>query len=1007
MKAAAYCRRRMPFGKPGLQHGLSFIACHRVWSALRTMIVLLGATAALHAFAQFRSTQWTADSGLPQNIIRGLVQTPDGYLWIATLNGVARFDGVRFTIFDKSNSPGITANRFSSMVAGANGDLWLYSESGAIIRYHHGVFRTLGTTEGIAAHSARAITGDGKGHVWLLENGTIFQWRESSGRFEPIPRENGIPYQPLNWDGTGFWGTSGQQLYTFSHGDYSVHIVPKEFPLASIDKVAVGADGAIWLALPDGRFARLFNDKWEAYSKPIETTFQSQARASWKARIDNHLDRTLLFPSLGEQRAIRYNVIIDDDEHNIWVGSEGQGLFRVQRQTIYVYSTDKGLAGANVYPVLYDRHGDMWIGTWPAGLTQYHDGTFKTYTLKDGLPGLVTSLADDSSNNLWIGTHDGLAVLSQGQLRKPHNQPRDLRVIQVIYRARDGSLLLGTQSGVQTFSVSRKVGGFSLEPGPKLSIGDARVIVEDRHGDIWLGGYSGLTKMHNGVLTHWTELDGLPSNSIRSIYEDAEGVLWVGTYDGGLGRFADGKWTHYNTKNGLFDNGVFQILEDEHDNLWMSSNRGIFSVDKKQLNDVAAGRRNSVITISYGRSDGMLNVECNGGLWPAGAKDKEGKLWFPTQEGVAVVDPRSVRKNEKPPRVSIESTMVDHVSMDLEKPIVVKPGQSGVEILYTALSFSKPEQLTFRYMMDGLDSAWEYVGYRRTAYFSHMSPGNYVFHVMAANSDGVWSATQSSVIIRVLPPFYLTNWFIAIVLGLSLLMMYAIWSYRIRRFKQRAATQQAFSQQLMASQENERRRISADLHDSLGQRLVVIKNLTHFLSRPKAATLSEEEWKQMFEEISTEVSLAIEETRNISYNLRPFQLDRLGLSKAIEALVRSVSGATGIDFSTSIDNIDDSFPEELRINFYRIVQESLNNIVKHSHATRAEVHIEKRGRDVMLSIRDNGVGIGPDQKGFTPGKGGFGLTGIRERATLLGGAVKLHSQSSSGTLLTIEFHRGK
>jgi signal transduction histidine kinase len=233
--------------------------------------------------------------------------------------------------------------------------------------------------------------------------------------------------------------------------------------------------------------------------------------------------------------------------------------------------------------------------------------------------------------------------------------------------------------------------------------------------------------------------------------------------------------------------------------------------------------------------------------------------------------------------------------------------------------------------------------------------------------------------------------------------MYALWSYRIRQFEERQATQQAFSQQLIASQENERRRISGELHDSLGQRLIVIKNLTHFLLRPKAASQSEEDRRQTIEEISTEVSFAIDETRTISYNLRPFQLDRLGLSKAIEALIKSASNATDIRFSTSIPNIDENFPEDLRINFYRIVQEGVNNVIKHSEATEAEVRIEKTSRGITFSIRDNGVGFASEQKSSVIGKGGFGLTGIRERAALLGGIVKIQSHPGTGTHLTIDF----
>jgi signal transduction histidine kinase/ligand-binding sensor domain-containing protein len=955
------------------------------------------------AQTQFRSTQWTADSGLPQNIIRGIVQTPDGYLWVATLNGIARFDGVRFTIFDKNNTPGIVANRFAAMVRGANGDLWLYTENGNITRYHNHEFRTLGASNGVLPDSAHGITGDNRGHVWILLDKKIFQWNDGANRFEPIADSDGIYYKGLNWDGTGFWSSREQKLYSFVRGKLTIYAVPDRFPLQEITKVAVGSDGAVWLDLPDGRFARLFDGQWQVSSEPFVTPFVSAKRPSWKASVNSHLDRTLFFPSGGIEKGIRYNTIVEDNEHNVWVGSEGQGLFRVQPQTIYVYSKAQGLAGANIYPVYQDSHGDIWVGTWPAGLTHFHGADIaKTYTEKDGLPGLVSALAEDSGGNLWIGTHSGLAILSQGRIQRLSDLPRDMPVVQAILEKEPGVIMLGTPAGIYQYFINNKQKNSWLKPDQGNSAGDVRVMIKASDGDIWFAGYNGLTRIHSGQFTRWTERDGLPSDNVRSIYQDAQGVFWIGTYDGGLGRYSEGHWTRYTQKNGLFDNGVFQTLEDSRGNLWMSSNRGIYRVSKQQLNDVAAGRRKDVITVSYGRADGMLNAECNGGLWPAGAKDKDGRLWFPTQEGVAVVEPASVLGNQRSPRVVIESADVDQTPANLGKPVTIASDQKNLEIQYTALSFSKPEQVSFRYKMEGLDSDWQDVGYRRTAYFSHLPAGSYTFRVMATNSDGIWSESQD-LPIKVLPPFYRTPWFMALIMGLVFAVIYALWRFKIDQLKEIQTAQKAFSQQLIASQESERRRISAELHDSLGQRLIIIKNHALFLLGQKGRQQGDGERLQTLEEINSEASLAIDETRTISYNLRPFQLDRLGLSKSIEALVRSASRATGIHFSTDIADIDQSFPEDLRINFYRIVQEAVNNIIKHSGANKAEIRVEKTGSRILLSITDNGKGLPAEQKSYATAKGGFGLVGIKERAGVLGGFVKIQSRTGSGTALTIVF----
>jgi signal transduction histidine kinase len=321
----------------------------------------------------------------------------------------------------------------------------------------------------------------------------------------------------------------------------------------------------------------------------------------------------------------------------------------------------------------------------------------------------------------------------------------------------------------------------------------------------------------------------------------------------------------------------------------------------------------------------------------------------------------------------------------------IPPGKENLEIQYTALSFINSEQIRFRYRLEGLDSAWINAGLRRTAYYSHVPPGKYVFRVVACNSDGVWNTAGEGLAISVLAPFYETRWFVALMSLAAVVLLGFAWRYRVMQLERAQELHQAFSRQLIASQENERKRIAAELHDSLGQRLVVINNLALLSIRSRGKTAAGNGDGRAIEEISEEAALAIRETREISYNLRPFQLDRLGLSKAIEGVVRTVSRASGIPMTAAIDNIDDAFPEELRINFYRIVQESLNNIMKHAGATEVQVRIERKHGRMILNIRDNGRGSTPGDRSFKEGKSGFGLTGIAERARLLGGHFRVRS----------------
>jgi signal transduction histidine kinase/ligand-binding sensor domain-containing protein len=956
--------------------------------------------------AQFRATQWTTDTGLPQNSVRGIVQAPDGYLWVATLNGVAKFDGIRFHVFDKSNSPGVSSSRFVSMVSGAGGDLWLASEDNNVVHYHEGHFTTVGAGAGIRPHSVGAITTDHHGELWVESDQHVFRWISSRQRFEKEAFSTGdLKFFPLWWVGTGFWAVRGSDLLTFSRGQLQSHALPKTLRVDQIRGAAVGGDGAVWVGTQDMRIGRYQDGQLKLQSGTVHTAFQDPAKRDWEVDISPTFERTLSFPSGGVDHDIHYNIVIHDNEGNMWVGSENEGLFRIQRQSIHTISSVQGLASDNVYPVLYSRMGDMWIGSWPAGLSRIHDGQVITaLTKKDGLPGLVTALAEDNQGKLWIGSHSGVKVLSQRKLEVPSGLPKEkLPTILAIHQTSDGAMLFGTPNGLYVLDGSNS---HWLTAKDGLASDDARVIIQDHRGDTWIGGYGGLTRLHNGQFTRWTEADGLPSNNVRSILEDNFGEIWIGTYDGGIGWLRNGKWVVFNKNNGLHDNGAFQILEDNEEHFWISSNSGIYRVRRSELQDVADGRESRVTSVAFGLADGMLSAECNGGVWPAGAKDARGLLWFPTQKGVAVVDPASVVTVVKPPRVEIESASIEDKAQADVDHIVLHPRQMDLEIEYTALSYTRPEQISFRYKLDGLDKTWQDVGPRRTAYYSHLPPGDYVFRVAARNGDGVSSVYDSTMLVTVIPPFYRRWWFAVLIFLAVLSLIWGLLHYRIGQLKKERVAQQAFSRELIASQEGERRRIAAELHDSLGQRLIIINNLALFLLRPKGKVGSEEERLETIEEIREEASQAIEETRAISYALRPFQLDRLGLTKAIQALTKTAAHAAQMEITAEVDDIDEAFDEELRINFYRIVQEALNNVVKHSGATQGKVVVRRMKSSVVLTVSDNGKGLPSEPRNINAGPGGFGMTGMRERATLLKGTMQIKSDPGVGTILTIEFPVG-
>ena len=955
------------------------------------------------AYAQYGFENWTVDNGLPENEIRGITQTPDGYLWIATLNGLARFDGVHMTIFTRK-TPGLSSNQFGTIMQGRGGDLWIDTVVDGLVRYHDGVFHAYGKQQGIPGE-INGLTGDESGNLWLLSSGRILRWDETSNRFVDIaPGTPSLLYRNFRWESGGFWARQNDRLHCFIKGHFVDYTVPRQILKDELWGGVLDPNGTIWLETIGGTQVRITPDNVshmvQSGNAPAITVTGAN-KDSWTIHVGPRFVRSIHFISSNRAMSIPFTHLYEDRQRNLWIGTEEEGLYRLQKQSIQTYTVEQGLVDRDTYAIYQDHAGAVWIGAWHSGISRFADGRFTNYTMADGLPNeLVTALFEDRDGRFWVGTHGGLAVFDHGRFHAVSSPvfPTD-DVVQAITQDRDGTLWFGTRDGLARYR-NGVTTFFTQKDG--LASDGVYVIITARNGDLWAGGNGGLTRIRNGQFTRWTEKDGLASGNIWSIYEDKDGVLWIGTYDGGLARFADGRFTTYTVKDGLYDDSVFGILEDSFGYLWISSDHGIYQVSKADLNAFAAGTLKTITSIAYGKVDGMLTIECNGGIWPSAAKTRDGKLWFPTLDGVAVIDPSTVIRNRVPPAVTIESAVIDNVPAPIADGLRVPPGRSDVEIDYAALSFIHAAQTHYKYRLEGLDSDWVNAGTRRVAYYSRLPPGSYSFHVIAGNSDGIWNTEGKTLAVTVLAPFYETWWFEMLALLCIGALVAAAWRFRVSQLQQAQAAQQAFSRQLIASQEAERKRIAAEMHDSLGQRLVVIKNLALFLLRSKKNTSDDQSDEQTITEISDEASSAIEETRAISYNLRPFQLDRLGLTKAIEGMIRTSGTASGIRFTSELDNIDDLFPEELRINFYRIVQESLGNIMKHSQATEVTVRLKKSPENVVLTIEDNGRGFTPGERSSQPSNSGFGLTGMAERTSLLGGEFKVRSAQGRGTSVTVE-----
>jgi ligand-binding sensor domain-containing protein len=319
-----------------------------------------------------------------------------------------------------------------------------------------------------------------------------------------------------------------------------------------------------------------------------------------------------LFTTTDGLPANQLTSLYQDREGSLWVGTYNHGVVRVRAQAVRSISKDDGLSGNNVYPIVQDRDGAVWIGTWDGGLSKYLDGKFTSFLHRSGFPDLITALNADSQGRLWIGTWGGVGRMEDDRFV---NLTTTLGItghpVFIIFEDRGGGFWFGTRTGLFRFTGQGTVSRYGTSDG--LASDDVRDIIEDRRGDIWIASYGGLTRWHEGKFTSLTTKDGLASDTVRSLYEDADGTLWIGTYDGGLSRFRDGKFVNYRTTDGLFSNGIFRVLEDARGNFWMSCNRGIFRVRRDQLEDFAAGKIRQLTCVPYGKEDGLVHTECNGG----------------------------------------------------------------------------------------------------------------------------------------------------------------------------------------------------------------------------------------------------------------------------------------------------------------------------------------------------------------------------------------------------------
>ena len=973
--------------------------------------------------SRFIVDSWSAENGLPDSEVISVIQTHDGYLWLGTLNGLVRFDGNRFTVFDEENTPGLNSDRIIYLFEDSHTNLWVGTDTTGVGLVQNGTIRNFEIGRAGQEGKLTSVCEDSTGAVWFYTADSHLA-RYQNGKMETLSFNFPTPpiCRMIAAEKTGaLWVADVSGMFSIRPENFNPRaiVVDESIRAERLDSILASRNGGIW-RLMDGRV-----QKWKSGRLEKDLGAYPWGNSVVKAVCEDK-DGNLIVGTLGagvfwydakgsyerisKAQGLSSAFVLSlcmDREGNLWVGTDGDGLDLVKRKTFNApaefhpwpaqsLSEDAqgglwmtfGALGAsywqtnslqdfhvgryqNAWTVLVDRGQHVWIGTWDEGLFQFQTNHFQPAAGAEILGQRIFALFQDHDGVLWAGTKNGLAR-RDGQGWK-------------MFTTRDG-----------------------------LSENTVRAIAEDAGGNLWAGTESGgLNFFKDGKFISYQQTEnGLPGNDISALYLDKGGVLWVGTFGHGLARFHNGKWKRYSTRDGLASNSIGYIMEDDAGNLWIGSNAGLMRIGKKSLDDYAPGTTNSISCRTYGEADGLPTRECSIGAQPAAIGTQDGNLWFPTVKGLVSVNPAALKPNLQPPAVMIESVRVDGreqktnlLASTWPQSITIAPGNKQfvvqLEIHYTALNFSAPDEVRFKYRLEGRETEWTEVANTRAAYFSEVPPGQYRFHVIACNEDGVWNENGSSLDITVQPQFWQTGWFRAAVIVCFLGFIIGVVRYLSTQKLQREL--QVLKQQ--EALEKERTRIARDLHDQLGANLTQVALLGEMAEADKNAPEEIEAHVRQIAETARETTSSLDE---IVWAVNPANDTLDGLASYACKYAQDYLVLAGLryraDIPAQLPAI--TIPPEVRHNVFLAFKEAVNNVVKHARASEARIRLRLGTHGAVpppdsftLEIEDNGRGPGSPDAGT--GATRNGLRNMRKRMEDIHGEFSFGPGANGGTLVRL------
>jgi ligand-binding sensor domain-containing protein len=972
---------------------LSYPFCSGIVAALLLAASPLYALDSSKTLTQYAHRIWGQEEGLQQPTIFSILQDHQGFLWLGTQDSLIRFDGMHFREFEGAAKAGIQRTLIRSLAEDTHGDLWVASlGAGAMQIGKGGAVRRYTMKEGMPADDAFCVVSDVSGATWVCTNRGLVNI-DNNGKLRVYSTADGLPTNQVRDTCVAADGTRWVAGLDFglSYWDGSRFQSSGVLPRNEIATVLeCSKEGSVWVGTAHGALeitgseSRRLTTHDGLPDNEVLSLIEGPDSTIWIGTNDGISRYRNNEVSVYRTRdGLSHSVVLSlfiDHEGSLWAGTK-DGLDQFTDGKVTPYSSNEGMLSNDAGPVLEDNAGRLWVGTLGHGLSVFDGHRFQALTGKDGLLGnSILSLQLDPSGDLWVGSDRGLNRLRNGKVISSFTERNGLSGAEVRALAVDsqGVLWAGTGHGLDRLDGDRFRRAAVASSGGIVALNAGRTvrlfISTDSAGFSYLKDDKEFT--YSLDVTHPVVCSYIDVNRREA---------WLGTNGSGLLHWKNGAFTRLRIKDGLFDNRIYSILRDGSGDFWMASSKGIFRVSEQEIDDFSSGKSRYVTSIPF--STGQLRFECQSGVQPAACRTHDGRMWFSTTNGLVVLDPRHLAGNTTPPPAQITSIIVNGWRMDALQGLHLQPGERNLEVRYAGLSFISPEKVTFRYTLDGFDKTWTDAGSRREAFFTNLPPGHFRFRVTARNTDGVWSTNAAELNFTVDPRLYQRAWFFPALCLLLAGLTIAFVRLRIARLKH------GFNMVLA-----ERNRIARELHDTLLQGLSgITMQLQALWTR---LPVSRE--RAFLGEIIEDAARCSSEARQSLWGLRQGG-GTIQFSGKLEKLVRLAVAKSTLTPVLRVTPVSLSASPEVEYQLSRILQEAINNVLKHANAQRVDIEIEQAAGQIAMLIKDDGNGFEPEHKRL----GHFGIVGMFERAKEIGAKISIDSRPGHGTIVSVMVPSGR